>query len=88
MREYKDQERVVRKVCVKVVCDMCKREAESPEQESMAFEWGTVGLSGGIITSIFDIDGEYNSTSLDLCYDCAEWLINEISRGKLRRPGT
>jgi len=65
---------------------MCRREAENPELGDMAFEWGGVGSSGGSITANYSIDGEFDSESCDLCYECSAWIIEEIKSGRIRRP--
>ncbi len=88
MRKFEDHEReiVTRRECVQVICDMCRRIAESPELEDMAFEWGSVGTSGGSVTANYSIDGEFDSKTCDLCHDCASWVIDEIKGGRLKRP--
>lgn len=88
MRKYEDKEKVIvkKRECVKHLCDMCGRKAESPEQDGMSFEWGGVGLSAGNVTAEYLIDGEYDHENIDLCYECADWLIEQIRSRRIKRP--
>jgi len=89
MRTYQNIEEVVVKErkCVKITCEMCGRRGEYPEMADHmgAFEWGGVGCSQGLIKNHYNIDGEDEENSLDLCYGCAEWLMKMIKSGKLKR---
>jgi len=86
MKKYEDREIKVVTIreCVSVVCDMCGRIAENPKLEEMPFEWGGVGSSYGELRTARSIDGEYDSETVDLCYECAEWLIEQIKSNSLR----
>lgn len=88
MREYEDKEKeiVTRRECVKASCDMCGREAEMPEsiENFGGFEWGGAGSSGGIVEAKFFIDGDSDIEKVDLCWECASWLIERIKQGKIR----
>ena len=90
MKRYEDRKKevVTARECVKVVCDMCGRVAEHPEVDSAPFEWGGIGYSGGELLAEYRIEGEYNSSKVDLCYECADWLLNQIAMKKLRREPT
>ena len=67
-------------VCTLMRCDMCGKEAEFPENG--AFEWGGAGSSSSYLRSSYTIDGDYEVTEIDLCYQCAEKLIEYAERYK------
>lgn len=87
MRKYEDKEKevVVASECVEVICDMCGRKAEFPSISKRPFEWGAVGQGGGSLHAEYAIDGELSVTSLDLCYECAEWLVEQVRTRKVVR---
>lgn len=89
MRHYEDKEKkiITQKECVMLSCDMCKRKAEYPNNEDRgAFEWGAVGTGHGQLLAGHSIDGESENEELDLCEECASWLILQIKRGEFKRP--
>lgn len=65
---------------------MCKRMADFPEDiESGGFAWGGIGTSKGLLEASYFIDGDGDSEQLDLCYECAEWLISQIKSRVIKR---
>lgn len=78
MRKHEQREVVTsqRQVCVKLVCDACGKEAEHPEDE--LWTWGGAGSAAGKLDYHYSIDGEYEPERLDLCYECAEALADDI----------
>jgi len=86
MKKYKDVESeiVTRRECVLWECDMCGRKAEYPH--GGGFEWGGAGISHGTLEWQFYIDGDLEDDSIDLCYECAEYLADMIRHQKLSRP--
>ncbi len=74
-----------------MTCDLCDREAEYPADEM--FEWGGAGQGVGRLEWHFSIDGEYDSDTRELCYDCAEALARAFERNShelrllIGRPG-
>lgn len=85
MRRYEVVEReiVKKEECVKMSCDLCGRVAEHPRDET--FVWGGCGIGQGSLEAKYSIDGEYNLDTLDLCYDCAKWLMKQIRQRKIQR---
>jgi hypothetical protein len=82
--EVKEREIVTREECVEVRCDMCGRKAENPSHDS-PWVWGGAGDAKAELSWQFYIDGEDSKDSLDLCYECAEWLAKQIRRGAIKR---
>ena len=89
MKRYETVEVVTsrRTVCIEQICDMCGRKAESPENDGMGFEWGAVGYSGGELVAKYCIDGSLEEQRVDLCYECAEWLVEQVRCRKIEKPG-
>jgi len=81
MRKYEDKEVVVEYVCVEMSCDMCNQIAERQDE---GFEYGG-GLAKGNLESVYYIDGDILGDNLDLCYECAEFLIDGIKSGRIKR---
>ena len=73
-----------KEVCIELVCDMCGRHAEYPNQ-ILPFSQGGSGFSAGELNYTFNIDDENIENQLDLCYTCAEWLANNIMNKKINR---
>lgn len=96
MRQYEDVERTVftRSECVKASCDMCGRQADNPNgiNKNAGFDWGGIGMGGGMIEAHYIVHGESKLEQLDLCYECADWLIEtikhnrKVENGLIRRP--
>ena len=82
--EVKREVVITAKECVILTCDMCDRHAEYPKDE--LFEWGGAGTSSGKLEAQYSIDGEYHPKEIDLCYECATYLINNIKKGNIKRP--
>jgi len=89
MRTYTNVEEVIvtKKKCTEIKCEMCGERGKYPElaEHMGGFEWGGVGCGQGLIECHYNIDGDDETKSLDLCYDCAEWIIEMIKSGKLKR---
>jgi len=89
MKKMKDTalEMVTGTECIRLVCDLCGRESKHPHIE--AFEYGGAGLGRGKLdwTTWIDgwVDGDYDHDEIDLCYDCAKWLIEQIKHSKIKR---
>jgi len=81
-REYRDVQKTVvtQRECVKLTCDMCGRKAEYPDSHPGAWEWGSVGMGSGELSWQRSIDGDYDTETVDLCYECAEKIADLISR--------
>jgi hypothetical protein len=80
MKRYEDKQVVTRSVCVELICDMCGRKAEMPEDG--LWTWGGVGSASGKLEWHYAIDGDYEAQSFDLCFDCAEKVTAEVQRAR------
>jgi len=78
MREHKNITETVERqgVCVLLKCDACGKAAECPEDG--LWEWGGVGTAQGQLTASMTIDGDHSWDSVDLCYECASKIIDDI----------
>jgi len=74
--ENKRREVVVERKCFQMVCDLCGKKAEHPEDG--LFEWGAIGTSSGKLEWQFTIDGECKCSELDFCWDCAERIAKAV----------
>ena len=69
--ENKEREVVTRRECVKLVCDVCGKEAEHPEDE--------LWTASGKLEWHYSIDGDCaESDAIDLCYECCKSLAELI----------
>ena len=86
MKKYEERSHkvVTETECVRVQCDLCKRDAERPDVEEAAFEFCNVGLSGGKIEATYTLDGEFDLERCDLCYECAMRIIEGIRKGAIK----
>jgi hypothetical protein len=69
MRTYEDKECevVTRRECTSLICDMCGRKAEHPDNGY--WEWGGAGIARGELSYHCAIDGDDYADCFDLCYE-------------------
>ena len=86
MKRIEPVERTVitKRECVLLRCDMCGAEAEYPRDET--FEYCDVGTAKGELSASWYIDGDCDVERIDLCLDCANWLIRQVRVGNVKRP--
>ena len=89
MKRYEDRTHkiVLSKELVEAYCDMCGLNGDNLFNDSLPFRYCNVGSCGGKVEYARAIDGDYDSEELDLCEECAEWLLEGIRKGKIRRGG-
>ena len=80
--EERETKVVTGHVCVSLKCDACGSVAEYPEDQ--AWSWGGAGVASAHINANYTIDGEFESTEADLCYDCSTKLIALAKTGRLK----
>ncbi|KKN89696.1 hypothetical protein LCGC14_0235420 [marine sediment metagenome] len=87
MKRYGNVEQtiVTKRECIELRCDLCGRIAENPNWESGPFEYCTVGTGKGSLKSTSSVDGDFDWQELDLCHECADWLIDEIRHHRITR---
>ena len=78
MKTYGPVKVEMQTACIRLVCDACKSEADYPE--AGAWEWGGAGVAHGEVVSSRTIDGDWDGDRVDLCFDCAESLIDAIRK--------
>ena len=73
------------KKCVRLVCDLCGKEAETtPSGDPDFFDKNGDRCRGQVWSAVYGLD-ESELDELDLCGDCAKWLIGQIREKKIRR---
>jgi len=84
MQEFTTLSKVVREVKerTRLVCDICGNEARWPDNSS-PWEFGGAGVAGATLEHWYHIDGEYSKNPIDICFECAQALIDLLRRGKL-----
>lgn len=83
MKRYDKIEKEVRRECTYLECDMCGAVSSIPECDG--FKWAGTGVTYGKVINRWYCDGDNGEDEVDLCYECSEWLIQQIRIRKIRR---
>jgi len=82
-REYKkvlyEHHDIMSQVCIKLVCDKCKKESDISEQHAFR-KLTDQGMGIGILQGYDSMSGK-DRTDLDLCFECLEEITDQIMEG-------
>ena len=85
MRQYEDvtREVLVKRACVELMCDVCGAKAKYPG--SSKWEVNKRWSGYGLLRAVETLQDGNEIIELDICCDCALWLIQQIRAGVINR---
>ena len=74
---------------VELGCDMCGKRHGGDDDDRKMDLWRDGSFSKRPELAVYEYgpDGYTDVTSVDLCPDCCEWLIDSVRSGSVRRGG-
>ncbi len=81
MKKYTKKQVVVSPYLDKIVCDCCGAESHRGSDWSDEYYIST----SATLSASQTCDGDYDCEEVDICPDCAKWLMEQIKNKKLVR---